>query len=362
MKKGLLTWEAPKSYLNIGDYIQSVAAEQYTGQDVVYVKREETYLYSGEPIKLIMNGWFMLNPENWPPSKKIHPLFVSFHLNPSISERLFDEKAIEYFKDYVNNYGPIGCRDKGTEKIFKSKGIPAYFSGCLTLTLKNTFRHNHDSENICFVDPFYKVSKGSKMKLIYLYTLIMNLKVVFKISKKLHGSLLFKKIIETASFYRTYSMVFKDEVLAGAEYINHSILESSFDSEASKLEHARKLLKQYANSTLVVTSRIHAALPCIGMGTPVIFIISNDLDPKGQGLQPKAKGRFEGILNLFHVVQNVNNKLKPVLGFMFHEKIGFKHSIQNKQDHLKMANELDKVCTAFIKDSNLVQEPINKIV
>ena len=44
MKKGLLIWKSPKSYKNIGDYIQSLAAEQYTGSDVVYIEREKTHL------------------------------------------------------------------------------------------------------------------------------------------------------------------------------------------------------------------------------------------------------------------------------------------------------------------------------
>ena len=44
MKRGLLIWKAPQSYKNIEDYIQSVAAEQYTGKDVVYVEREQSHL------------------------------------------------------------------------------------------------------------------------------------------------------------------------------------------------------------------------------------------------------------------------------------------------------------------------------
>src|SRR4051794_26866989 len=113
MKNSLLIYKAKGKWKNIGDYIQSVAAEQYTGRDVVFVEREHLHEYSGEPIKLIMNGWYMHIPENWPPSKDIVPLLTSIHMTPNIGERMLTEGGIEYLK----KHGPVGCRDKGTELL-----------------------------------------------------------------------------------------------------------------------------------------------------------------------------------------------------------------------------------------------------
>ena len=344
MKKGLLIYKAKGPYKNIGDYIQSVAAEQYTGSDVVFVEREHLHEYSGEPIKLIMNGWFMHRPENWPPSEDIVPLLTSVHINPDIGERMLSEKGVEYFK----NYGPVGCRDKGTEKFLKSKGIAAYYSGCLTLTLGKTYQHNPKSKNVCFVDPYFKVSKKPLALLNCFFTLILKSKTILKISRKLNESHSLRSLLKTLSFYRAYSQFFEDELLKNAEYVKHSILESSFISETSKLECARNLLKKYAASSLVVTSRIHAALPCIAMDTPVIFVVSDDLQPNGKGIQPKAKGRFDGLVELFNVMEYLNFKLKPIFGFNMNGKIGLNHTIRNNQKHIKIAEELDKRCTTFI--------------
>lgn len=354
MKKGLLIWKALFRDKNIGDYIQSLAAEQYTGREVVYVEREETHEYGGEPIQMIMNGWFMHQPENWPPSEKIEPLFVSFHMNPAIGERMLSEKAVDYFKKYVVKYGPVGARDKGTEKLLRSKGIDTYFSGCLTLTLGKTYKHNPAIENICFVDAHHewKLKKSPLALMNYYFTFATNRKTISEIAKRLYKSNSFKDLLRAAQFYQTYSEYFKDEVLEKAEYIKHMVLESTLGDEKSKLDHARNLMTKYANSRLIVTSRIHAALPCLAIGTPVILVLSDDLRPNGQGLQPKAKGRFEGILDLFHVMENVNFKLKPILGFNPNKKIGVNHSIRNKQNHIKMAEELDKCCTAFINNIN----------
>lgn len=352
MKKGLLVYKAKGKRKNIGDYVQSIAAEQYTGRDVVFVEREHLHEYSGEPLKLIMNGWFMHIPENWPPSTDIIPLLQSVHINPDISEIMLNETGVEYLK----KHGPVGCRDKGTEKLLKAKGIEAYFSGCLTLTLGKTYKHNPKSEHVCFVDPYHEVSKRMFAKLGYLFTLLTKRRIIRKICSKQYSSNTKKNLFKTAAFYQAYAPYFEDEVLENAEYIKHMILESTLGSEEDKLEYARNLLNKYANSRLVVASRIHAALPCLAMNTPVIFVVSDDLHPDGKGLQPKAKGRFGGLIELFHVMEYMNHRLKPILGFKIEKKIGLNHSIRNKQDHLKLAEELDRNCTFFINNATKPSE------
>lgn len=225
------------------------------------------------------------------------PLLASIHINPDIEKIILSKKGIEYLK----KHGPVGCRDKGTETLLKSKGIPAYFSGCLTLTLSKTYKHNTKSENICFVDAHHELElrKSPFALLSYLYTLIFKRKLIFGISERLYKSGSLKNLLKTAQFYRTYSVCFEDETLEKAEYIKHLIPESYFVNEEAKFKYARNLLNKYADSKFVVTSRIHAALPCLAINTPVIFIISDDLQPNGKGLQPKAKGRFDGLLELF---------------------------------------------------------------
>jgi hypothetical protein len=356
MRKGLLIYKARGTLKNIGDYIQGIAAEQYTGSDVVYVQREKLHEYSGEPILLIMNGWFMHFPENWPPSKNIIPLFISFHINPAIDERMLNEKGIEYFK----NHAPIGCRDIGTEKLLQSKGIETYLSGCLTLTLGKTYTHNPKTSKACFVDPYYKVSKKPFALLGSLFTFLIHGKSILKISSKLQHSNSLGSLLKTLSFFRAYSRFFEKSLLVNADYINHSVLETSFKNEESKFEYARNLLRKYSETPLVVTSRIHAALPCLAMGTPVIFVVSDDLRPNGEGIQPNAKGRFEGLIEFFNVMEFYNFKLKPILGFEISQKIGIHHNVRNKQLHLKIAQDLDSRCSFFMDNSELHKPyPVN---
>ena len=58
---------------NLGDFIQSLAAKQFLPHVDEYINREELSEYNGKPVKMIMNGWYMMRPENWPPSEVIDP-------------------------------------------------------------------------------------------------------------------------------------------------------------------------------------------------------------------------------------------------------------------------------------------------
>src|SRR5690554_2041253 len=120
-----------KTVQNIGDYIQSIAARQFIGDNYELINREELNEYSGPKTKIILNGWFMHNPTCWPPAKNINPLFVSFHLSPAIAKKFLTAESINYLKKHE----PIGCRDLQTVRTLQSHNIKAYFSSCLTTTL-----------------------------------------------------------------------------------------------------------------------------------------------------------------------------------------------------------------------------------
>ena len=73
---------------NLGDFIQSIAAKYELNAKKIYeLDRDQLYIYNGPRVFLIMNGWFMEEPMNWPPSEKITPLFLSFHLNPTAKKK-----------------------------------------------------------------------------------------------------------------------------------------------------------------------------------------------------------------------------------------------------------------------------------
>jgi hypothetical protein len=104
---------------NLGDFIQSLAAKQVLNKIKTFdIDRDKLNAYKGEKAALIMNGWFMEKPKNWPPSEQIDPLFISFHLNPTAKKGMLNKNGISYLK----RNEPIGCRDHYTRKLlFKSR-------------------------------------------------------------------------------------------------------------------------------------------------------------------------------------------------------------------------------------------------
>lgn len=160
MKFGLLTYEENKNTYNVGDYIQSLAAAQYLPRVDAYVNREKLADYRGEKMKMILNGWFTHNTKNWIPSEDIEPLFISFHINNTASKNMLSPEGVAYLKKHE----PIGCRDKFTVTLLQEKGIEAYFSGCLTLTLDSYKKDPQvKREGFYVVDPLYGYPTSDKI-------------------------------------------------------------------------------------------------------------------------------------------------------------------------------------------------------
>ena len=88
---GLLVRHA-EIWKNIGDYIQSLAQEQFWDHIDTIVDREHTDVARstrpGEKINLIMNSWWMWNPENFPPSSDINPFLYLFIFLPVLRRDL----------------------------------------------------------------------------------------------------------------------------------------------------------------------------------------------------------------------------------------------------------------------------------
>ena len=311
MKYKLLSIRGEKE-TNIGDYIQALASAQFLPHVDGFINREALKDYNEEECKVIMNGWYMHHPEQWPPSKKINPLFVAVHFNTLAKEKLLSVESINYLKTYE----PIGCRDTYTERTLTEKGIKAYFSGCMTLTLgyKYMVNDNQREDKCYFVDPYY-ITHWSAFSLIQnLFYLLLHWKPINTISKKYPTEIkgLRKRLI-LSTFYREYSKIFTKETLTNAEYICQQSIyyKEFFRTDEERLLEAERLIKKYAKAKLVVTSRIHCALPCLGLGTPVIYT--------EDGAQSEASAcRFGGLKELFTILKWDKDKLIP--DFKFSQK------------------------------------------
>jgi hypothetical protein len=322
MKYGLLTYDENKRFFNVGDNIQSLAAKQYLPQVDEFINREKLADYKGDEVQLIMNGWFTHNTTNWVPSDKIKPLFVSFHMNNTAAPQMLSEKGIAYLKKHE----PIGCRDKFTVTTLQEKGIDAYFSGCLTLTL-DTYKvaDSERGDDIYIVDPLYNYPRSEK---------------VFYDLKRTIKSVLDGKVFQLGKKEKHLRKFISDDLLRSAHFINQEPKANTY-TDIEKFAMAEDLLHKYAKAKLVITSRIHCALPCLAMGTPVIFIDSFDTFVDSC--------RFDGILELFNHV-TVNSKTGEFkANFELPDKINKNTMVTNLGLHHKLAEPLKEKCKVLIK-------------
>jgi hypothetical protein len=287
MKLALLKYDYNFPTYNIGDYIQSLAAKQYLQDEVILVNREGLKDYEGEDIKLIMNGWFLHNLEQWPPSDKIHPLFISFHLSPHAKVLLDDCKNVQYFKKYE----PIGCRDFYTMEVFRNKGIKTYFSGCLTLTLGQKYKREYIGNEILFVDVLPNMLDLEKLKLKFI-NIIKNVEILKMIKLIYHLKNNIKIILAR---HKIIQNLFSKKILSVKQDLNHDL--NSKDTNEERFDKADLLLKRYANAKMVFTSKIHCALPCLAFGTPVVFIKGPDVNSEFD------TSRFDGLLDYLNVIE-----------------------------------------------------------
>lgn len=318
MKYGLLTYDENKNFFNVGDNIQSLAAKQFLPKVDTLLNRERLGEYTGDPIKLIMNGWFTHNIHNWVPSDDIDPIFVSFHMNNTAAPAMLSEKGIAYLKKHQ----PIGCRDQFTADTLKAKGIDAYFTGCLTLTLDSyKVDDSERGDDIYIVDPLYSYPRAEKV--------FYNTKITIK--NILNGSAfkLGKKDKHIKKFI-------SKEVLDTATFINQEPPSNTYTDE-EKFDMAVDLLNKYAKAKLVITSRIHCALPCLAMGTPVIFV--NGFDSFVDSC------RFDGILELFNRIDIDSKTGAYTSNFGLKGKITNETTVKNLEKHHDLANALKEKVT-----------------
>lgn len=283
---GLLSYA---SVANLGDAIQSLAARRFLPFVDCHVPRERL---SEEPsfdgrVHLICNGWFMDNPSHWPPHPSINPLLISMHfaetdfrrfqfLRPRPIDRLLAGAGLEYLR--AN--GPVGARDLFTLEQLESRGVPAYHSGCLTLTLQRPHSAARSEE------------------------------------------------IVACDLPQDLLAALERKVRRPVVTVSHTGRQAR--SPQQQEQAALEILQTYARAHAVVTTRIHCALPCLAMGTPVLLV-----EKGGFGR------RVSDMSQLLHTCQS-HAFLRGRYAF------DFETPPDNPQRHIGLAQALEARCRQFV--------------
>ena len=132
---------------NLGDEIQGFPGIQFLPFIDQFLERDKlSKLSTKEPVAIFFNAWWGDDSMSWPPPSNVHPIMTSLHVRKHIQRKW--AKSIDYLK--VNP--PVGCRDLGTLAFMRKYNVDAYFSGCLTLMMKNPSVAKEHTNKIYFVD------------------------------------------------------------------------------------------------------------------------------------------------------------------------------------------------------------------
>lgn len=218
-----------KKRWNVGDYIQILAIENLykkmgiESSDIIRIRMQELKTYQGEklllPINIIMYGDNFFTGADVAISEDIVPVFLGVRF----VHYLFSEKT----KQYLKRFGPVGCRDESVLKKMKEMDIPAYLGGDLTITLPRR-------------------EKAPYKKRVYLVDVPNVLYEYLPNQVK-------ENVVETTSAY----FISKEELLHG---------------KSMKAFVEEKYREYYEKASLVITSRMHVASPCLAAGIPVILV------------------------------------------------------------------------------------------
>jgi hypothetical protein len=290
-------------YENLGDDIQSLAALRFTGDVRHEIPIDEIGGYDarrapGEPpVQVILNGWFTSNPDSWPPSPDIEPLFISLHVSDTVyagypspgpnAHRSAAEVLLSpRFLPYLRRFAPIGCRDTATLRRLTEAGVAAYFSGCLTLTLERPPVSR--SGDVCVVDVNCEAAE----------------------------------LLATAP----------EDVVPRVRFETHIVQGLGACSTSERFARAQRLLDTYASASLVITSRIHCALPCLAFGTPVVFVRPE-----------RGLSRLSGLAELMRTTTRADLQSGAF-------RIPWNRPEPNPVDVAPLAREMSARCAAFFSD------------
>jgi hypothetical protein len=286
MKYGIMLY---KETDNIGDDIQTYTAKRFLPHIDYYIDREDLNCFvptEKEYVSVIMNGWFMHNKSAWPPTPYINPLLISMHFTcldkVDVGEKYLQGLGGEYLKQYQ----PIGCRDIETGKRLTRNGIENYFTGCMTLTLQ-PFDNIEKQDYICLVD------------------------------------------LDEAS-----ANLVKENTKREIKEITHTVNPEEIKNKTfeERMKAVEDLLKTYQGAHLVLTNRLHVALPCLALGTPVILIHKENFEYDRLGTYLKYMKSFTNVefanINVEDIIENPE---------------------KNSDEFLEIRNNLIKQCEDFVK-------------
>lgn len=223
-----LTWRPATD--NLGDDLVALAAMQHLPR-VDYTLDADALdapLPLGEEDRLVLlaPGLFLRSSAHWPPEKHIAPVCSGVHISHEDAWGLPFSTLDGAGYDALMACSPLAARDVRTANRLAHLNIPHTLTGCLSLTLEHP---NLPRQGIICCD-------------------------------------VPEEVVTAIRSYRQDVTV-----------LTHGVNHPSPDF-ALRMESAKSLLGQYAAAEMVFTRRLHCAMACLAVGTPVLMLYNPEYE------------------------------------------------------------------------------------
>lgn len=172
----------------------------------------------------LIPGLFLRTSSHWPPERHIAPVCAGVHIDGEDAWGLPADSLDGAGLDALRACGPILCRDERTAARLEKLGVPHQVIGCLTLALQRPDVPRKGGV-VCCDAPESVVSA----------------------------------LRELAESVTT---------------VSHR-LENASRNFGERMAAARALLETYAAADMVITRRLHCAMACLAIGTPVLLLYNS---------------------------------------------------------------------------------------
>lgn len=219
---------------NLGDDLRTLAAiemmprvDRVLDADCLDAPMDD--LADDDRVIALLSGNVLRETTHWLPDKHIAPVCVGVHLSQEDVWGIPFEQLDGAGRSYMAGCAPIGCRDERTVALMERIGVPHSLTGCLTLALKRP-KVNTQSYICCVDAP--------------------------------------DEVVQTL---RTYAAGLE------VEELTHQLTDPSHDFD-TRMNNVRQVLRIYAGARFVVTRRLHCAMACLAIGTPVLLLYNSDYE------------------------------------------------------------------------------------
>lgn len=212
---------------NIGDDFQSYVLASLLKEAPGWIPRDDREDDPGEVTDLIANGFVTVEALPFHPSLRVE--LLSVWLGPLL---LSDRARV----DLLGSYGTIGCRDTETLDRCLALGLDARFTGCPTILCRDHPEEGLENGSTLFIDVDPRLfDRGAPHYLIQ------------------------SSLRRPATWFT-------------------NVVATNLDP-GQRWRECDQRHRLMTRAELVVTSRIHAALPALGMGRAVIFVEDRIANP-----------------------------------------------------------------------------------